>query len=62
MVELCFFLLQIDEETGYFRADGFGMLSIYKSDLDSIGGFNLAIAGWGMEDIDLFTKVKDIEI
>ncbi|VDM11048.1 unnamed protein product [Wuchereria bancrofti] len=41
---------------GYFRHFGFGLVSIYKSDLDLIGGMNLNIQGWGMEDVDLFER------
>ncbi|MCP9264291.1 Chondroitin sulfate synthase sqv-5 [Dirofilaria immitis] len=41
---------------GYFRHFGFGLVSIYKSDLDLIGGMNLNIQGWGMEDVDFFEK------
>lgn len=41
---------------GYFRHFGFGLVSIYKSDLNLVGGMNLSIQGWGMEDVDLFEK------
>ncbi|VDN89969.1 unnamed protein product [Brugia pahangi] len=41
---------------GYFRHFGFGLVSIYKSDLDLIGGMNLNIQGWGMEDVDFFER------
>ncbi|VDN02638.1 unnamed protein product [Thelazia callipaeda] len=41
---------------GYFRHFGFGLVSIYKSDFDLIGGMKLNIEGWGMEDVDLFEK------
>lgn len=45
-----------DSNSGYFRHFGFGLVSLYKSDLDSIGGFDLNLKGWGMEDVDLFDK------
>jgi chondroitin sulfate synthase len=41
---------------GYFRHFGFGLVSIYRRDFDLVGGFNLTIQGWGMEDVDLFEK------
>ncbi|KAK0425094.1 hypothetical protein QR680_009025 [Steinernema hermaphroditum] len=42
---------------GYFRHFGFGLVSIFKQDLDAVGGFNNKIQGWGLEDVDLFEKV-----
>ncbi|VDD86367.1 unnamed protein product [Enterobius vermicularis] len=41
---------------GYFRHFGFGLVSLYKSDLDAVGGINVTIKGWGLEDVDLFEK------
>ncbi|MFH4976229.1 hypothetical protein AB6A40_002938 [Gnathostoma spinigerum] len=41
---------------GYFRHFGFGLASLYKSDLDLVGGLNVNIKGWGLEDVDLFEK------
>lgn len=41
---------------GYFRHFGYGLVSIYRRDFDAVGGFNLTIQGWGMEDVDLFEK------
>lgn len=50
---------RIHDDFGYFRQYGFGILSIYKSDFESVGGFNLTIKGWGMEDVQLFeTLIK----
>lgn len=42
---------------GYFRHFGFGLVSIYRRDFERVGGFNMTIRGWGMEDVDLFEKV-----
>jgi chondroitin sulfate synthase len=42
---------------GYFRHFGFGLVSLYRRDFDAVGGFDLNIHGWGMEDVDLFEKV-----
>lgn len=50
---------RIDDDFGYFRQYGFGILSIYKCDFQRVGGFNLTIKGWGMEDVQLFeTLIK----
>ncbi|KAI6241254.1 Hexosyltransferase [Aphelenchoides fujianensis] len=43
-------------QRGYFRHFGYGLVSIFRRDFDEIGGFNLTIQGWGMEDVDLFEK------
>ncbi|VDP46696.1 unnamed protein product [Soboliphyme baturini] len=43
-------------EEGYFRHFGFGLVSLYRQDYEGVGGFNLSIKGWGMEDVDLFVK------
>ncbi|XP_059047987.1 chondroitin sulfate synthase 1 [Achroia grisella] len=49
----------INDDNGYFRQYGFGILSIYKCDFDRVGGFNLSIKGWGLEDVHLFeTLIK----
>lgn len=56
------FLLQIDEEVGYWRAFGFGIVSMYKSELLMAGGLDTSILGWGQEDVDLFEKVSTITI
>uniref|UniRef100_A0A8C4VPG0 Hexosyltransferase n=1 Tax=Gopherus evgoodei TaxID=1825980 RepID=A0A8C4VPG0_9SAUR len=45
------------KKTGFWRDYGFGITCIYKSDLLSAGGFDTSIQGWGLEDVDLFTKV-----
>ncbi|XP_039291435.1 chondroitin sulfate synthase 1 isoform X1 [Nilaparvata lugens] len=46
----------IDEVTGYWRQYGFGIASVYKSDLIQVGGLNVSIRGWGKEDVDLFDR------
>lgn len=45
------------KRTGFWREYGFGITCIYKSDLLTAGGFDTSIQGWGLEDVDLFTKV-----
>ncbi|KAI6207850.1 Hexosyltransferase [Aphelenchoides besseyi] len=44
-------------QRGYFRHFGYGLAAIYRRDFDEIGGFNLTIQGWGLEDVELFEKV-----
>lgn len=44
-------------KTGFWRNYGFGITCIYKGDLVRVGGFDVSIQGWGLEDVDLFNKV-----
>ena len=41
---------------GSWRQFGFGIASVYKSDLEAVGGFDTSIQGWGKEDVDLYQK------
>lgn len=45
------------KQSGFWRDYGFGITCIFKSDLLKAGGFDTSIQGWGLEDVDLFTKV-----
>ncbi|KAG7476491.1 hypothetical protein MATL_G00083510 [Megalops atlanticus] len=45
------------KKSGFWRDYGFGITCIFKSDLLKAGGFDTSIQGWGLEDVDLFTKV-----
>lgn len=47
----------IDQETGFWRQFGFGIVSLYKSDYRDLGGFNLLISGWGFEDVTFYDNV-----
>ncbi|KAK4293061.1 hypothetical protein Pmani_034213 [Petrolisthes manimaculis] len=47
----------INEDVGYWRSFGFGIVSMYKSELKSVGGLDTSIMGWGGEDVDLYEKV-----
>ncbi|XP_045513002.1 chondroitin sulfate synthase 1 [Pieris brassicae] len=50
---------EIDDDFGYFRQYGFGILSIFKCDFERVGGFDLKIKGWGYEDVQFFeTLIK----
>ena len=42
---------------GHWNTYGYGMLCIHKSDYDAVGGFNTAITGWGVEDVDLAERI-----
>ncbi|KAJ8954957.1 hypothetical protein NQ318_000388, partial [Aromia moschata] len=44
----------INEENGFWRQFGFGIVSLYKSDYQNLGGFNLMISGWGYEDVTFY--------
>ena len=48
---------QISRKSGHWVNYGYGMLCIYKSDYDSVGGLNTKMMGWGGEDVDFFEKV-----
>ncbi|XP_023669690.2 chondroitin sulfate synthase 1 [Paramormyrops kingsleyae] len=43
-------------KTGLWRHYGFGIACLHKGDLVTVGGFNISIQGWGLEDVDLFNK------
>uniref|UniRef100_A0A8C1N0X9 Hexosyltransferase n=1 Tax=Cyprinus carpio TaxID=7962 RepID=A0A8C1N0X9_CYPCA len=45
------------KKSGFWRHYGFGITCIFKSDFLKAGGFDTSIQGWGLEDVDLFTKV-----
>ncbi|XP_054286275.1 chondroitin sulfate synthase 1 [Macrosteles quadrilineatus] len=50
----------ISQDSGYWRQFGFGIASLYKTDLRKVGGFDTSIRGWGKEDVDLFDKLVAI--
>ena len=47
---------QFKDKGGYWRDFGFGIVSVYKSDLLAVKGLNTNIAGWGKEDVDLYDR------
>ena len=42
---------------GHWAYYSYGMLCVYKSDYDTVGGMNTNIVGWGDEDVNFFEKV-----
>ncbi|MCJ8742575.1 hypothetical protein PDJAM_G00083610 [Pangasius djambal] len=50
------------KKTGFWRDYGFGITCIFKSDLLKVGGFDTSIQGWGLEDVDLFTKIINSDL
>lgn len=47
----------LTKKSGFWRDYGFGITCVFKSDLLQAGGFDTSILGWGLEDVDLFTKM-----
>lgn len=45
------------KKNGFWRDYGFGIACIFKSDLIKARGFDTSILGWGLEDVDLYTRV-----
>ena len=57
--------LQIKRQHGHWAFYSFGMLCIYKSDYDEVGGMDTKIIGWGEEDVrfyEMVIKKKNLEI
>ncbi|CAF1135648.1 unnamed protein product [Adineta ricciae] len=55
--QINFSSFHLRDDIGYWRQYGFGMLGIYKSDLGSIGNWNVEINGWGKEDVEIYDKL-----
>lgn len=47
----------INNNNGFWRQFGFGIVSLYKDDYINLGGFNLHISGWGYEDVTFYDNV-----
>lgn len=45
-----------DDNVGYWRHSGFGILAVYNEDFLKVGGFDLDLIGWGLEDVRLFER------
>jgi hypothetical protein len=46
--------LQTDH--GFWRKYGFGIVCVYGEDVVNVGGFDLTIKGWGLEDVRLYEQ------
>lgn len=49
-------LNSFDNDIGYWRHSGYGILAVYNADFLDTGGFDLEIRGWGREDVDLVER------
>ena len=49
--------LTISRKNGHWASYSYGMVCVYKSDYDSVGGMDTKIVGWGEEDVEFFQKV-----
>jgi chondroitin sulfate synthase len=46
----------LDSNNGYWRHSGYGILAVYNGDFLNVGGFDLSIQGWGLEDVQLVER------
>lgn len=51
--------IDINDNRGYFRQFGYGIVSIFRSDAlnTDIDGFNTDIKGWGLEDVKFLERI-----
>uniref|UniRef100_A0A8C4R6J7 Hexosyltransferase n=1 Tax=Eptatretus burgeri TaxID=7764 RepID=A0A8C4R6J7_EPTBU len=47
----------LTRRSGFWRDYGYGITCIHRGDLAAVGGFDTSIRGWGLEDVDLFSRV-----
>lgn len=49
--------IPLKRQHGHWASYSFGMLCIYKSDYDEVGGMDTKIIGWGEEDVKFYEMV-----
>ena len=49
--------IPLKRQHGHWASYSFGMLCIYKSDYDEVGGMDTSIIGWGEEDVKFYEMV-----
>ena len=57
--------IPLKRQHGHWASYSFGMLCIYKSDYDEVGGMDTSIVGWGEEDVkfyDMVLKKQHLEV
>ena len=47
----------INRQSGHWFYYSYGMLCIYKSDYTAVGGLDIQIEGWGLEDVMLYDAI-----
>ena len=54
----------INRKNGHWFYYSYGMLCIYKSDYTAVGGLDIEIEGWGLEDVMLYEAIvkADLEV
>lgn len=48
----------LSPHNGNWREYGYGMVVMYKSDFDRVGGFDTSFKGWGGEDVAFYKRVQ----
>lgn len=46
----------LQSDHGFWRRYGFGIVCVYGEDVAKVGGFDLTIKGWGLEDVKLYEQ------
>ena len=47
---------KLRSDYGFWRMYGFGIVCVYGEDVNRVGGFDLRIKGWGLEDVILYEQ------
>ena len=52
----------INRKNGHWFYYSYGMLCIYKSDYTAVGGLDIEIEGWGLEDVLLYEAILNAQL